>query len=125
MIEQVSKLLTHGARAAWLNQDAPELVAALCPAEAHPDLTESQRANRAEQLFREAIDRQDLDYYGPVGEIMRCLYGLTDDPALWDTPLRVRIEYAARVANISARKFREYLDEDLEALARELRKTIH
>ena len=120
-IDQLVRLLKHGARAERLNQDAPELVPAFCPAEAHPDLTDDERADRVEKLIRESIDKVDLDYHESVGQVMRCLLGLTDDPALQDAPLRVRTEYAARAIELSPRWFRsEYRDQYILAVGSEL-----
>jgi hypothetical protein len=118
LVEQLEKLLVHGARAEWLIQDAPDLVNLLCSAESHPDLSDRERADAAEQVIRKAIDFVDRDYFGPAGSALLCLFGLGDDPMLQDAPLRIRTECAARTHRIQPRTFRRgYRDLYIEELA--------
>jgi hypothetical protein len=72
----------------------PELVELLLPAGEHPDLTEADRAVKAEQLIREAID----NIGGPEAEALLILLCLK--PGTTGMNLETRRQHAAELLGI-------------------------
>lgn len=99
--EQLNKTLKHGARAATLSQDAPDLVDALVSKGKYSHLTNLERATRAEEILRAAVTALGGEASDAVEVLLMLALGTLG------TTIEVRQERAGNLyGGLSARGFR-------------------